>query len=342
MEPRKPPVIADVARVAGVSVPTVSRVLNGTVPVSEERRARVMAAVKALDYRPNGAARSLANQAGSMIAVFAGNTMRYGYAATIQGVEEAARQAGLMVVVTVVAGDDDDVVETAVNHALGQPLVGAIVLDFDPPGGATLERLPHWLPAVAAASGGSSNEDRSRVYMDDRVAASHATRYLLDLGHSTVHHVAIPSAGGSARVHGWRDTLTDAGIEPPAVVHPGWDPLAARDVGLRLASDSRVTAILAGNDELAIGLIKGLVDGGRRIPDDVSVVGFDDHPLSQLWIPPLTTVRQDFVRLGRRAVELLVEQTTSGERAPSVRMIPDLVVRESTGPARTPAGRSPA
>ncbi len=338
MEPRKPPVIADVARAAGVSVPTVSRVLNGSVPVSEERRARVMAAVKALDYRPNGAARSLASQTGSMIAVFATNTMRYGYAATIQGVEEAARRAGLMVVVTVVATGDDDVVEAAVDHALGQPLLGAVVLDFDPPGSTTLARLPHWLPAVAAASGASSDEARPRVYMDDRTAAAHATRYLLDLGHRTVHHVAIPSAGGSARVHGWRTALTDAGIEPPSVVHPGWDPLAARDVGLRLAGNPDVTAILAGNDELAMGLIKGLVDGGRHVPGDVSVVGFDDHPLSQLWIPPLTTVRQDFVRLGKQAVELLVDQTTSGQDAASVRMVPDLIVRESAGPERGRAG----
>ncbi|MFB7797640.1 LacI family DNA-binding transcriptional regulator [Isoptericola sp. NPDC056134] len=328
----KPPVIADVARVAGVSVPTVSRVLNGTVPVSAERRERVMAAVKKLGFRPNGAARSLASQAGSMIAVFAGNTTRYGYAATIQGIEEAARQAGYMVVISVVETADGATVERAIDHALGQPLAGAVVLEFDPPGVAALAQMPSWLPAVAAASGGSSDEAISHAYMDDRHAAIQATRYLLDLGHRTVHHVAIPSMGvESARMVGWREALRDAGIEPPPVIHAGWDPLAGYDAGVRLARDDDATAVLAGNDELAIGVMKGLVDSGRSIPGDVSVIGFDDHPLSQLWVPPLTTVRQDFVGLGHQVFGLLVGRMEAGEPRPSVRMVPDLVVRQSTG-----------
>lgn len=331
----KAPVIADVARVAGVSVPTVSRVLNGNIPVSAERRARVLDAIKELDYRPNGAARSLANQGGSMIAVFTGETTPYGYAATIQGIEEAARAAGYMVVISVVESAHDETVKRAVDHALGQPLAGAIVLEYDPAGAATLAHIPQWLPAVATASGWASDNAKAHTYMDDRVAAKQATRYLLDLGHETVYHVAIPSTGGEARTLGWGDALTEAGIEPPPVIPVGWDPLAARDAGLVLATDPHVTAILAGNDEIAMGLMKGLSEAGRKIPDEISVIGFDDHPLSQIWLPPLTTVRQDFVRLGHRTVELLLERIATGEPRPSVRMVPDLVVRESTG--RPPA-----
>lgn len=331
----KPPVIADVARVAGVSVPTVSRVLNGTAPVSEGRRARVVAAIKELGFRPNGAARSLANQAGSMIAVFAGDTTRYGYASTIQGIEEAARQAGYMVVISVVESADTVTVERAIDHALGQPLAGVVVLEFDPPGVATLAELPAWLPAVAAASGGSSDAGISHAFMDDRFAAAQATRYLLDLGHRTVHHVAIPSVGKeSARMLGWREALQEAGAQVPPVIHAGWHPLGGYDAGERLSGDGSVTAILAGNDELAIGVMKALHDQGMRIPADVSVIGFDDHPLSQLWVPPLTTVRQDFVRLGHQVFDLLMGRLETGEPRPSVRMVPDLVLRQSTGRPR--------
>lgn len=272
-----------------------------------------------------------------MIVVFTGETTPYGYAATIQGIEEAARAAGYMVVISVVESDHPDTVERAVDHALGQPLAGAIVLEYDPAGAATISHIPKWLPAVAAASGWASDNANAHTYMDDRVAAAQATRYLLDLGHETVHHVAIPSTGGEARTLGWKDALTEAGIEPPAIRQVGWDPLAARDVGVVMAENPEVTAVLAGNDEVAMGLIKGLTDAGRKVPDDVSVIGFDDHPLSQIWAPPLTTVRQDFVRLGHRAVELLLERLRTGEPRPSVRIVPDLVVREST--RRPPAAK---
>jgi len=237
----------------------------------------------------------------------------------------------------VVETDDRRTVEQAIDHALGQPLAGAVVLEFDPPGVASLAAIPSWLPTVAIASGGSPESAVAHAFMDDRRAAAHATRYLLDLGHRTVHHVAIPSSGGdSARMLGWRDALEEAGAPVPKLISADWSPLSGYDVGARLAHDPTVTAVLAGNDELAMGLCKALTDNGRRVPEDVSVLGFDDHPLSQLWSPPLTTVRQDFVGLGRRAFGLLLAQVTTGEVPPSVRMNPELVVRSSAGPvART-------
>lgn len=329
----KPPVIADVARVAGVSVPTVSRVLTGSVPVSPERRARVMAAIKELGFRPNGAARALATGGQPLIAVFAGDTTRYGYASTIQGIEEAARQAGYMVVISVVDADDRRTVDAAIDHALGQPMAGAIVLEYDPPGVAALAAMPPWLPVVAAASGKPADEQVAHAFMDDRAAAARATRHLLDIGHHTVYHVAIPSPGRpSARMLGWRDALTDAGAVVPPVLYADWAPDSGYDAGARLALSDEVTAVLCGNDELAMGLTKGLTDAGKRVPEDVSVIGFDDHPLSHLWTPPLTTVRQDFVRLGQKAFHLLSAQIDSGTVPASVRFLPDLILRSSAAP----------
>lgn len=336
----KPPVIADVARVAGVSVPTVSRVLSGTAPVSAERQARVHAAIRELGFRPNGAARALSTGAQLMIAVFTGDTTRYGYASTIQGIEEAARQAGYMVVISVVESDHRAIVDSAIDLALSQPMAGAIVLEFDPPGAAALAGMPPWLPVVAAAPGPFDTDAVVHAYMDDHRSAGHATRYLLDLGHRTVHHVAIPSSGRpSARMLGWRSALEAAGAPVPEVLRADWSPLSGYDAGVRLLDDPTVTAVLCGNDELAMGLAKAFADHGRRIPEDISVVGFDDHPLSQLWSPPLTTVRQDFVALGQQTFKLLLATLRPGPAPSSVRMTPDLVVRASTGPARATTSR---
>jgi DNA-binding LacI/PurR family transcriptional regulator len=330
--PARQPTISDVARVAGVSVPTVSRVLTGATRVSPERSARVQAAIEQLGFRPNGAARALVGGRQPMLAVFAGNTTRFGYAGTIQGIEEAARADGLMVVISVVETDDPAAVKQAVDLALSQPLSGAIVLEYDPPGVATLAAMPSWLPVVAVAAGGRAGSTVAHAYMDDFLGARRATQYLLELGHLTVHHVAIPSAGGeSSRLLGWREALEVAGAPVPPVARAGWDPMSGYDAGTRLLQDEHVTAVLCGNDELAMGLMRAAQDLGIRVPADVSVIGFDDQPLGQLWSPALTTVRQDFAELGRRSFQLLKQARAGSQSALTSRIVPDLVVRQSSG-----------
>lgn len=334
---RKAPVIADVARVAGVSVPTVSRVLTGSVPVSPERRERVLAAIRELGFRPNGAARALVRGRQSMVAVLTSNTTRYGYGMTLQGIEEAARQAGYLVVISVVETPDARTVTAAIDAMLGQPMAGAVVLEYDVAGVAALSAMPPWLPVVAAApmADGGSPPGVPHAYMDDHAAARQATQYLLDLGHRTVHHVAIPSTGGpGARLLGWREALEAAGAPVPPVVEADWAPTSGYAVGLELAEDPDVTAVLCGNDEVAMGVMKALADRGRRVPEDVSLIGFDDHPLAQLWSPSLTTVRQDFAALGRQAFALLMASMGEGPAPRSVTTRPELVLRGTSGPPR--------
>lgn len=330
---RKAPVIADVARAAGVSVPTVSRVLTGSIPVSPERRARVMRAIQELGYRPNGAARALVQGRQPLIAVFAGNTTHYGYARTIQGIEEAARAAGFIVVITVVDTDEPTAVGTAVDLVLSQPVAGAVVLEFDPPGVAALDALPRTLPIVAAAAS-NRRADVPHTVLDDRAGAREATWYLLDLGHRTVHHVAIPPSGRpSGRSVGWAEALDEAGAPVPVAFQATWEAESGYRAGKALAAAPDVTAVLCGNDELAIGVLRAMAEAGRRVPEDVSVVGFDGHPLGALWTPPLTTVEQDFVELGRQAFGLL-RARLEGEDGPDSLSAPTrLVVRGSTGPA---------
>lgn len=333
------PVIADVARVAGVSVPTVSRVLTGSTPVSPDKRERVLAAIRELGYRPNASARALVSGRRSMIAIVAGDTTRYGYSSTIHGIEEAARAAGYLVVITVVEpsqdGVEDTTARTAVDLVLGQPVAGVVVLEFDPVGIRVAEEFPESVPLVSAGGVPTADARAPRSFLGDRAAARSATEYLLGLGHATVHHVSPPDLDPPlGRTLGWSDALREAGIEAPPVIACDWEPAAGRELGLALAERDDVTALLCANDQMAIGVIRGLHEAGRSVPGDVSVMGFDDEPLAAVTIPALTTVAQDFIGLGRRAFELLEQIITSGSAPALASSSPQLVVRESTGAPR--------
>ncbi|SEI00535.1 MULTISPECIES: LacI family DNA-binding transcriptional regulator [unclassified Leifsonia] len=327
----KPPVISDVARRAGVSVPTVSRVLNGAAYVSDEKRTRVMQAIQELDFRPSAAARALVARQPKLIAVIAGNTSRYGYAETIRGVEERARAAGYTVSITVVESADDDIVEGTVSLVLDQPIAGVVVLKFDPPGVAALHRIPKSIPTVSIS--GVRESGVPQAVLAEAEAAEEVTAYLLELGHATVHHVRVPpSRKEDGRTTGWKRALTKHGAPVPAPVDATWEPESGREIGRALADDPTVTAVFCGNDEIAMGVIRGLVEKGKRVPDDVSVVGFDDHPLARMWSPPLTTVDQDFVGLGSRAYDLLEAVMAGGKVRRFSSERPTVIIRESTAP----------
>jgi len=327
----KPPVISDVARRAGVSVPTVSRVLNGAAYVSDEKRTRVMQAIQELDFRPSAAARALVARQPKLIAVIAGNTSRYGYAETIRGVEERARAAGYTVSITVVESAEDDIVEGTVSLVLDQPIAGVVVLKFDPPGVAALHRIPKSIPTVSIS--GVRESGVPQAVLAEAEAAEEVTAYLLELGHATVHHVRVPpSRKEDGRTTGWKRALTKHGAPVPAPVDATWEPESGREIGRALADDPTVTAVFCGNDEIAMGVIRGLVEKGKRVPDDVSVVGFDDHPLARMWSPPLTTVDQDFVGLGSRAYDLLEAVMAGGKVRRFSSERPTVIIRESTAP----------
>lgn len=316
-------------------MPTVSRVLNGTLPVSDRKRELVLRAVRELGYRPNGAARALVTGRPSMITVMTGNTTRYGYAMTIQGIEEAARAAGFLVAITVIDSDAGQAVAAAVDLVLRQPVAGVIVLDFDEQGGRAIAALPDTV-ALAAVSSTTSGPAIPRVLFDDRRGGWDATRHLLDLGHRTVHHVALPESGRpNGRTVGWREALEAAGAVVPDPLTTDWTVRSGYRAGQALAAMRDVTAVLCGNDEIAFAVMKGLQEAGRAIPDDISVVGFDDHPHAALWTPALTTMGQDFAELGRGSVALLLSAIDEAAPSPPAAGSPlRLVIRASTAAPR--------
>ncbi|MBN6054303.1 LacI family DNA-binding transcriptional regulator, partial [Nonomuraea sp. RK-328] len=331
------PSIRDVAAAAGVSHQTVSRVLNDSPRVSAETRAAVLEAIDRLGFRPNRAARALGLGRAHGVTVVMSNTMLYGYASTLQGIEEAARVEGMAVGVRVVESDAPGDVKQTVDY-VSDPSAGAVVvIAFDPSGTAVLEALPPHVPAVAAIEPGAPDTGRVAIALDERGAVADATRHLLGLGHRTVHHVAIPSEGRSTGRHaGWHDALRQAGAPVPEVIDCGWDVADAYQAGRRLLADTEVTAVLCGNDDIAQGVRRALYDAGKDVPGDVSIVGFDDIPGSAYWTPALTTVRMDFAGLGKACFRAGVAELL-GQPQPTLSLTPPrLIIRESTAPPRSP------
>lgn len=326
----RPASITDVARLANVSVPTVSRVLTGAAKVSPDKVARIEAAIAELDFRPSAVARALVTGSSNILVVLTSNTTRYGYAATIEGIESAARSAGMSMMIAVVQSGHDDHVNAAVSLALTQPMAGIVVLKFDPIGVAVLDRIPAGIPVAVAA--GAQERGRPQAVIDEFHGGEEATQYLLSLGHRTVHHVSIPPSRveEDSRTLGWRHALVQAGISPPDVVRATWDPQSGVRIGQELAQDREVTAVLCGNDEIAMGFISGARASGREVPRDISVIGFDNHPLSAVWAPALTTVAQDFVALGRSTFGLLADSIAGVTSATETIEKTQLIVRAST------------
>ncbi len=291
----------------------------------------VLDAIAKLNYRPSATARALASRQSHTIAIVAGNTSQYGYAETIRGVEEEARADGYTVMITVVETPDADEVERAVALVLDQSPAGVVVLKFDPPGVAMLEQLPRDLPIVAVS--GVKSRDVPQAVLDESRAAETLTEHLLALGHAPCTTCGFPRRDGrTAAPPAGVARCKQADIDPPALYEATWAPESGRVIGNELAGNPEVTAVFCGNDEIAMGVIKGLSDAGVRVPDEVSVVGFDDHPLAAMWSPALTTVRQDFGGLGARAFELLRGAMSGDVVRRSSSALPELVVRESSAP----------
>ncbi|WP_344489427.1 LacI family DNA-binding transcriptional regulator [Nonomuraea monospora] len=330
------PSIRDVAAAAGVSYQTVSRVLNESPRVRPETRTAVLAAIESLGFRPSRTARALSLGRARGITVVTSNTVLYGYAATLQGLEEAARAEGMAMGIRVVESAEPAEVKQTVDYVGDASAGGVVVIAFDPLGVAVLEALPEHVPAVAAAEPAAPDRGRVAIALDERRAAADATQHLLGLGHRTVHHVAIPSEGEGAvpggRLAGWRDALRAAGAGIPELIGCGWDIRSAYAAGQRLASAPDVTAILCGNDDIAQGVRRALYDAGKDVPGDVSIVGFDDIPGSAYWTPALTTVRMDFAGLGRACFHAAVAELTGGAQPEPALTPPTLVLRESTAP----------
>ncbi|WP_199736537.1 LacI family DNA-binding transcriptional regulator [Micromonospora sp. HM5-17] len=326
--------MTDVARLAGVSHQTVSRVLNGHPNVREQTRLRVQAAIAELGYRPNRAARALVTGRSQVIGVVAQNTTLYGPASLLTAFEQAAAEAGFAVSVGSVRDLDYRSISAAVEQHLAHRVAGIVVIAPVESAGEALERLPQGVPLVTVD--GDPRRPVPLVTVDQVAGAREATRHLLAAGHTTVWHVSGPADwfDSAGRIEGWRQALEEAGAEVPPVVPADWSAAAGYRCGQMLARMPEVTAVFTANDHLALGVLRALHEYGRRVPEEVSVVGFDDVPEAAYFIPPLTTVRPDFAAVAEASLALLLAQLDSDGAVGVQRqtIAPTLVPRRSVAP----------
>jgi DNA-binding LacI/PurR family transcriptional regulator len=326
-------VMHDVARLAGVSHQTVSRVLNNHPSVRQETRERVLRAVHQLNYRPNALARGLASRRSHVIGVVSFDTILYGPAATLLGIERAARAAGYGISIVTLERLDRPGVTDAIDALTEQSVAGVVLIAPMVSAAVAVHGLPTGVPAVVVEPGTAGG--LPSVSVDQVAGARLAVEHLLSLGHQTVLHIAGPRDWLEARdrVEGWRLALEAAGRPVPPVLAGDWSPRAGYEIGQSLAGHPDATAVFCANDHQALGLLRALHQRGVRVPEDVSVVGFDDIPEAEYFSPPLTTIRQDFDEVGRRCVaallELLDAERSSAPASPSP-VKPTLVVRDSS------------
>jgi len=328
--------MADVARRAGVSAQTVSRVSNGYPGVVAATREAVLDAMEELGYRPNGAARALKLGEFRTIGVLLFTLSTTGNMRTLEAIATSAASAGYAITLIPVQAHTQDEVVGAFTR-LGDLAVDAIVVVMEVHllDSGTVQ-LPPGVPVVVVDS--NAGEQYAVVDTDQADGARQAVEHLLQLGHRTVWHVAGPeeSFAASGRAQAWAATLREHGREVPAVLRGDWSALSGYAAGLRLADEPTCTAVFSANDQMALGLLRAFHERGRTVPDDISVVGFDDLPDTVAYTPPLTTMHQDFAEVGRRCVELLVRQLGARRTLPGKTLVgARLVVRESTAPPRT-------
>lgn len=317
--------MATVAARAGVSGQTVSRVVNGSPRVDPDTRARVEAAMVELGYRPHRAARALRTGRSHTLGLVVTTLATVGNSRMLQASAEAAAERGYALTVVTAA----DGVDAAFARLADQGVDGALVLN-EASALVPAATLPPGLRLVvvdALAGAGATV-----VHSDHAAGAGAATRHLLTLGHETVHHLAGPadSFAAAERERGWREALRAADLTPPVVVRGDWSAESGFAAGSALGA---ATAVFCANDQMALGLLRAVAESGRAVPDDVSVVGFDDVPDAANFLPPLTTIRQDFPTLARRAVTALIAAVEGGEEpsGPAAVVVPTrLVERAST------------
>lgn len=323
----------DVAAYAGVSTQTVSRVARGSTKVGASTRARVLAAMEELGYRPNRTARALRSGQYRSIGVIVFGLSTIGNVRTLEALTRVGREAGYSINLVTTEGPTQAEVTAAFERMRQEVVDGVlIVIDRHLPHG--MAELPPLVPVVVIDS--DRRPDHPVIDTEQAEGAGLATQHLLDLGHPTVWHVAGPVSSYAAqhRENGWRATLESAGRPVPELARGDWSSASGYAAGRSLAA-SDATAVFVANDQMALGLMRAMHEAGRQVPEDVSVVGFDDMAEAADFWPPLTTIRQDFDAVARTAVQRLIAEIEGQDSLPEALNIPTVLVRRaSTAPAR--------
>ncbi|MFE4541080.1 LacI family DNA-binding transcriptional regulator [Arthrobacter sp. NPDC056727] len=323
--------MVDVAVLAGVSTQTVSRVANGSRDVRAATRRHVIAAMNELGYRPNSAARALRRGSFRTIGVITFSLSSLANTRTLEAIAMHAARHDFAITLIPVTAATQAGIQGAFSR-LGELAVDAVIaiMEVRLLEAATVT-LPQGVKVVVVDS--DAGEQYSVVDTDQADGTGKAVQHLLDLGHETVWHVAGPeeSFASERRTAAWCATLTAAGRPVPPVLRGDWSADSGYTAGLRLADEPGCTAVFAANDHMALGLLRAFGEKGKSVPEDISLVGFDDVPEASSYAPPLTTVHQNFTRVGERCVDNILQQLRTHTTEPGVTLVEtQLVVRQST------------
>jgi DNA-binding LacI/PurR family transcriptional regulator len=331
--------MSDVAARAGVSHQTVSRVVNGSTFVRPDTKERVLEAIVELGYRRNPAARALVTRRSGVVGVVVADLRYYGPSSTVIGIESAARAAGCSTILASLPDVTADAVEGALEHVMSAGAEAVVVIGHHDTGLDLGRGSEYGVPIVVLD--GETSRSSLAVGVDQRAGAVIVTQHLIDLGHRRIAHLSGPPSWFQAqqRLEGWRLTLEHAGLPVSTPLTGDWSAAGGYLLGQQLAADRQVTAVFAANDQMAIGVLRALVEAGRRVPDEVSVVGFDDIPEAGFLSPPLTTVRQDFEALGEHAMRMVLG-SLKGHLVRSRLVPPQFIARESTRAPKPPRSKA--
>ncbi|WP_233188266.1 LacI family DNA-binding transcriptional regulator [Actinomyces qiguomingii] len=328
------PGMMDVARLAGVSHQTVSRVINRPDSVRPATLAKVRDAIDQLGYRPNLAARALVTDSTRMIGVVTTGSHFQGPASTTAAIEVAARQAGYATLVTALKREKADAsneIREVFDFFIERGVDGVIAVAPQTWIATSAERVARAVPLVVVADGLTPSERIHVVSVDQELGARMAVGHLLGLERNSIAHLAGPADwyDALARARGWRSALEDAGREAPVMLNGDWSAERGYEVGAQMVARGLPDAIFCANDLMALGMLAALRDQGVRVPEDMAVVGFDDTPGTAFFSPPLTTVRQPFDELGVLCMEVLL-RAIDGEVGTTHSISPTLRVRRSS------------
>jgi DNA-binding LacI/PurR family transcriptional regulator len=326
------PSIRDVARLADVSHQTVSRVLNNHPSIRPQTRDRVLAVMAELNYSPNRAARALVTSRSQTIGILAASSTQYGPASSITAIDHAARERGYWVSTANIEAEDPQSITDGLSHLIAQSIEGLVVIAPQVRVFRALAAQKLDLPYVTLQS---TDLDPDHTLSFDQIAGARlATKHLISLGHRQIYHIAGPQdwIEAEARMRGFLDEMSASDIPTTAPILGDWTADFGYYAGRELLQVRDFTAIFASNDQMALGLMHAIRAEGLDVPRDISIVGFDDIPEAAHFWPPLTTVRQDFAELGRRCVDVLLGPLEPGAEPASGTIVPQLLVRESTGP----------
>ncbi len=326
------PTIRDVARKAGVSHQTVSRVINGKQDVSPETRVLVEATIVQMGYQPNAIARSMARGQTHTLACISPNLTDYTLASVIEGAETEARQHDYFLLSS--SAVDPESFSRLVDELVGHRRVDGLIV-INPYSDKRFEHIPENFPVVFV--GAQSHEQNiSSVCLDDEKVAYEATHHLISLGHTDIALVTGPMEEDCSqdRTEGYQRALKEAGLpfDPTKVIEGDWSATSGQSALLSFVEQGRVpTAIFAQNDRMAMGILRAARDVNIKVPSQLAVIGVDDMPLSSYFDPPLTTMRQDMPLIGQEATRMLlniIQKKNTDLR--EVKLPAQLVVRQST------------